>query len=184
VLPDSSAILFSDSSGLQLFALNERRIRTVMRSPQAGQQGIISPDGRWIAYVVQGTGPASQVFVARLSSPDSERTLVSRDGGTHPLWSPDGREIFFIGPDGVLMSAPVDLGAAIRIGVPTRVLQRPYYTTASLIRPPGPYDVSADGQRFLMLKQVTNPSQAPEPATVVVVKNWTEELRRLVPAQR
>jgi Tol biopolymer transport system component len=142
VLPDGSAILFSDPSGLQMFDLDQRRIRTVMRSPQAGEQGAISPDGNWIAYVVRGTGPAPQVFVTRLSSPDSERTLVSRDGGSHPLWSPDGREIFFIGPDGMLMSAPVDLGAAIRVGVPARVLQRPYYTSASLIRPPGAYDVS------------------------------------------
>jgi eukaryotic-like serine/threonine-protein kinase len=184
VLPDGSAILFSDPSGLQMFALDERRIRTVMRSPQAGEQGAISPDGRSIAYVVRGTGPTPQVFVSRFSSPDSERTLVSRDGGTHPLWSPDGREIFFIGPDSVLMSAPVAPGPTIRVGVPTRVLQRPYYTSASLFKPPGTYDVSPDGRRFLMLKQVTTPNQASEPATVIVVKNWMEELRRLMPVPR
>jgi eukaryotic-like serine/threonine-protein kinase len=184
VLPDGSAILFSDPSGLQLFALPERRIRTVMRSPQTGQQGAISPDGRWIAYVVQGTGPAPQVFVSRFLDPTSERTLVSRDGGTDPIWAPDGREIFFLGPDGILMSARVTAGPTIHVGVPNRVLQRPYYRSASLIKAPGAYDVSPDGRRFLMLKQITSPEQSSEPPTVIVVKNWMEELRRLVPGRR
>jgi hypothetical protein len=88
--------------------------------------------------------------------------------------------IFFIGVDGTLMSAPVRTGGRMSVSVPSRVLQRPYYNGLGLVERPDTYDVAADRQRFLMLKQLTNPNQPQEPATVVVVKNWAEEVRRLL----
>jgi serine/threonine-protein kinase len=180
-LSDGSGILFSDRNGIQLLPLNaERRPRTVIRSPQALGNGALSPNGQWLAYVVRDTDSPPQVFVSPFSSPDRERTIVSKDGGTQPRWSPNGREIFFVGLDGILMSAPVRGDAPLSVGVPSRVLQRPYYNGFGLVERPDTYDVARDGQRFLMLKQFTNPNQPPEPATVVVVKNWTEEVRRLL----
>jgi hypothetical protein len=78
------------------------------------------------------------------------------------------------------MSASVRSDTRMSVGVPSRVLQRPYYNGLGLVERPDTYDVAPDGQRFLMLKQLTNPSQPPEPAKVVVVKNWAEEMRRLL----
>lgn len=181
VLPDGSGILFSDRDGIQLLLLNaERRPRAVIRSPQALANGAVSPNGQWLAYVVRDTDSAPHVFVSPFSTPERERTVVSKDGGTQPRWSPDGREIFFVGLDGILMSAPVRANARMSAGVPSRVLQRPYYNGLGLVERPDTYDVARDGQRFLMLKQFTNANQPPEPATVVVVKNWTEQVRRLL----
>jgi hypothetical protein len=108
---------------------------------------------------------------------------VSKDGGTQPRWSPDGREIFFIGPDGILMSAALLPGDTLGIGIPRRVLQRPYYNGFGLVERPDTYDVAPDG-RFLMLKQESSSVARDLPATVVVVKNWLEELKRLVPLAR
>ena len=185
VLPDGSAILFSDRGGIQVLTLGgNRRTTHLMRSPQATGSGAVSPDRRWLAYVVQDAGSAPQVFVSPFSNPESERTLVSRDGGAQPRWSPDGRELFFIGFDGTLMHAAVRSGAALSVGVPTRVLPRPYYNGFSLVERPASYDVSPDGRRFLMLKQVTSADEPSRPATIVVVKQWMEELRRLLPPPR
>ena len=181
VLSDGSGILFSDRDGIQLLPLNtERRPRTVIRSAQTLGNGAVSPNGQWLAYVVRDTDSPPQVFVSPFSSPDRERTIVSKDGGTQPRWSPDGREIFFVGLDGILMSASVRSDTRMSVGVPSRVLQRPYYNALGLVERPDTYDVAPDGQRFLMLKQFTNPNQPPEPAKVVVVKNWAEEMRRLL----
>ena len=181
VLPDGTAILFFDLDGIQLLTLNaERHARPVIRSAEGVGNGAVSPDGQWLAYVVRDTGSRPEVFVSPFSNPDRERTIVSKDGGTQPRWSPDGHEIFFIGVDGILMSARVRTDARMSVGAPSRVLQRPYYNGLGLVERPDTYDVAPDGQRFLMLKQLTNPNQQPEPATVVVVKNWAEDVRRLL----
>jgi hypothetical protein len=82
------------------------------------------------------------------------------------------------------MHAAVRGGAALSVGVPTRLLQRPYYNGFSLAERPASYDVSPDGRRFLMLKQVVSADEPSRPATIVVVRQWMEELRRLVPPPR
>jgi serine/threonine-protein kinase len=181
VLRDGSAILFSEGAGMQMLTLRpERRLGPVMRSPQITSSGAVSPDGQWLAYVARNVGTPPQVFVSPFSHPDEGRSLVSKDGGTQPRWRSDGRELFFIGLDGILMSAPVRADATLRIGIPTRVLAQPYYNGFGLLERPGTYDVSPDGQRFLMLKQPADPNQRTESATVIVVKNWIEEVQRLL----
>lgn len=184
VLPDGSGILFSDNEGIHVLALGDKRaVRTLFGSGRAVRTGVVSPDGRWLAYVVRDRDAPPQVFVSPMGNPDRERTIVSKDGGTQPRWSPDGREIFFIGADGILMSAAVHAGVTVAVGSPRRVLPRPYYNGLGLIERPDTYDVASDGRRFLMLKQLTEPNQPLEPATVVVVRNWAEEVRRLLRPQ-
>ena len=182
-LPDGFGILFFDRDGIQLLALApERRVRPLIRSTRGVGHGAVSPDGRWLAYVDRDAG-TPQVFVSPFSMPDRERRIVSKDGGTQPRWSPDGREIFFIGVDGILMGAPVHGGGTLTIGMPKRVLHRPYYSGFGLIERPDTYDVAPDG-RFLMLKQQSRPEDGQQAATVVIVRNWLDELRRLVPVAR
>ena len=185
-LPDGSGILFSDAGGgVQLLALHgARAIRSLLPSTPASRTGAVSPDGRWLAYVVTGIGSPSQVFVSPFANPAAARTLVSKDGGVQPRWSPDGRELFFIGLDGVLMRVPVAAGAGISLGVASRVFERPYFNGLGLAERSSTYDVSPDGQRFLMLEQPAEPQEVARPATVVVVKNWIQEVRRIVPATR
>ena len=184
VLADGSGILFSEGTGPNLLTLGkDRRIEPLVPMAQGGGDGVISPDGRWLAYVgFHSRTP--QVFVSAFPNPGEGRTQISPAGGSQPKWAPDGRALFYTGLDGVLMSVSTQPGATLSPGTATPVLDRPYYGGFALLSRTGTYDVSPDGRRFLMLKQSGDGGQPNEPATVVVVKNWGEELKRLVPANR
>ena len=110
---------------------------------------------------------------------DGGQWLVSTAGGTRPLWAPNGQELFFVAPDGSLMAVRVDArGSSWRAGSPVRVVEGLYINRTS--RSSRNYDVSGDGKRFLMVKPPARQAAAPQ---IVVVQNWFEELRRLVPAK-
>jgi eukaryotic-like serine/threonine-protein kinase len=183
VLPDGSAVLFSEGARVLALSLDpERRVRAVLQSSQRSGTGVVSPNGRWLAYHGAASGSPPEVFVSPFATPEQGRTVVSTAGGSQPRWARDGRELFFTAPDGALMSARIGTGPTFTAGTPVRVLRQRYYNSLGLLERPGTYDVSPDGQRFLVLKQGAGPDQPPAPATVVVVKNWIEDLRRLVPA--
>ncbi len=130
-----------------------------------------SPDGRWVVYQSNQTG-RYEIYVRKFPADDSGPggKLISTDGGIEPRWPRRGKEIFYIGSDNMLMAVDVRSGATIEVGVP-----RPLFPT----RPVGVlrYDVTADGQRFL----VATPTDEAVSAPVTVVLNWHEELRRRVP---
>ena len=183
VLADGAGVLFMETADMMLLTLaQERRVLPVVQTPQGEQNGDISPDGRWLAYDSNEAGPA-QIFVRPFPNTTEGKTQVSTRGGSRPLWARNGRELFYLAPDGTLMSVSVAAGAAWSAGTPTRVVPRPYYVGPG-VSDPRPYDVSPDNQRFLMLKQAGSLDQTPAPATVVVVQNWVEELKRLVPRTR
>jgi Tol biopolymer transport system component len=105
-----------------------------------------SPDGRWIAYTSTETG-RHEVYLRRYAEHGSQR--ISPSGGRHPRWSGDGRELFYVADDGTIMAVAIDAGgSALRTASP-RALFRARLQNAHI---PGgrPYDVSADGQRFLI----------------------------------
>jgi serine/threonine-protein kinase len=137
----------------------------------------ISPDGNWIAYQSTESG-RSEVYVRSFPDPESAgRSQVSIDGGTRPLWARNGRELFFLDPVGRLMAVPVQLASgSFTAGNPTRVLNRAYVNADNART----YDVSSDGQRFLMVKE-TGAATAESVLNLVLVQNWFEELKRLVP---
>src|SRR5262249_1035303 len=96
---------------------------------------------------------------------------ISTDGGTEPRWSRSGREIVYRSGDKV-MAAEVESGPAFRVGKSATVFEGRYEPS---------YDVSSDGQRFLMIK----PSAQANPAGPVrVALGWLEELKRRVPTGR
>lgn len=125
-----------------------------------------------------------QIFVSAFSNPGESRTQVSPDGGLEPRWARNGRELFYQKPDGVLMGVTVSSGATFSTSTPTRILDPLYYSGRAVLSRGATYDVAPDGQRFLMLKQAGSGEGRDEPATVTVVKNWTEELKRLAPVPR
>jgi hypothetical protein len=112
---------------------------------------------------------------------DGGRWQVSTGGGTQPLWAPNSRELFFVDPEGRMVAVSIQPGAAFIAGNPTVVVDAPRVTN-----PPGivgrMYDVSRDGQRFLMTKPVDSAAQSEPPPQIMVVQNWFEELKRLTPA--
>ena len=104
---------------------------------------------------------------------------MSTTGGTQPLWAPSGDELFYVSPAGAIMRVGVGRGTSWAATAPTLLIKEGFFTI-----PDGSngrtYDVAPDGQRFLMLKQPST-EHATALASVIVVQNWTEELKRLVP---
>ena len=134
-----------------------------------------SPDGRWIAYVSDETG-RNEVFVR--SFPDSgAKWSVSSGAGTEPVWSPDGKKLYYRAP-AELMVVTVETRPSFSVSRPRAVLED------SFERFPGQpgfrsYDISPDGERFLVLES----GEQTEYDTIYVVLNWFEELERLVPTR-
>jgi serine/threonine-protein kinase len=149
----------------------------------AERNGEVSPDGRWLAYDSDESGRA-EVYVHPWPAGDGGRWQVSTSGGVQPLWARNGRELFCRAPDGALMTVPVDTApgrASFASGTPTRLITGDGYDHALGTANNGrTYDVSPDGRRFLLIK-VGSADGAP-PRNLVVVLNWTEELKRLAPA--
>ncbi|HMA18387.1 MAG TPA: hypothetical protein VKS03_08110, partial [Thermoanaerobaculia bacterium] len=128
----------------------------------------ISPNGRWIAFTADDSG-RQEISVAPVDG-SSNRVQVSNGGGDHPRWSRDGKELFYLAPDGKLMSVSVFSrkdSSAFDAG-PARAL----FDTELTGSVPPLYDVSPDG-RFLVVSRV--PGSAPPPITLLV--NWTAEER-------
>jgi len=115
---------------------------------------------------------------------DSVRVTVSTASGRQPAWSPNGRELFYIAADQALMSVSVDApagGAKFVAGAPMKLHDgRAYDDSDNSPNRGRSYEVSRDG-RFLRIKPVPSQAGTPREALVVVV-NWLEELKRLVPS--
>ncbi len=133
----------------------------------------VSPDGHWVAYVSNLAGQ-DRVYVQPF--PEGGRVIpISTGGGTEPVWSRDGRELFY--RDGTqLLVARVATQPTFTVERSTVLFEEPYATDPVFGGIPN-YDVSLDGQRFLMVES----TGAGESATVTLVQNWFEELKRLVP---
>ena len=101
---------------------------------------------------------------------------ISTDGGTEPVWNPNGRELFYRSGD-KLMAVDIATQRGFAAGTPQMLFEGRYETA---MVPIDNYDVSPDGQRFLMLKPSEQAQAAPTQINVVL--NWFEELKRRVPA--
>ena len=135
---------------------------------------VFSPDGNWVAYRSNESGQ-DEIYITTYPAPGGMRP-VSRDGGTQPAWVGNG-ELFYRSLDGnTMMVAPVSTEPTLDIGVPEVVFQGRY-----AFGPAGPranYDVTADGQRFLMISAGETDSDRMQ---INVVLNWFEELKERVP---
>ncbi len=158
-----------------LFALplsGDRRPLEIVRGTASTSvlgESRFSPDGRWVAYDSDEPGRA-EVFVT--SFPDHETTLqISNTGGVLPTWRRDGKELYYVTPEGMLMSVGITLGPRLSAAVPKPLfrLRAPNVVgTFSL------YDVAPDGQRFLVMVPVVHGSSVP----LNLVLNWTAGLKR------
>ena len=138
-----------------------------------------SPDGRWIAYCSNESG-RNEIYVQNYPGP-GPKIQLSVDGGSDPLWRRKGGELYYRNGD-KMMAVTVATRPAFTAGRPKLLWEAHYnYGLNSLCGAPGPtssnYDVSADGQRFLMIQE----GERDAPATEIrVVLNWSEELKRLM----
>jgi len=130
-------------------------------------QARISPDGRWIAYVTNDSGPY-QVVVQSFPDPNGGRWQITAQGGIEPKWKHDGRELYYLAPDGKLMVVPVNPGPAFQAGSPSVLFQTPLVVARGQSPRDRRYDVAPDG-RFL----IAVPTAAATATPVTVVVNWT-----------
>jgi serine/threonine-protein kinase len=144
------------------------------------RNGTVSPDGRWLAYESNRSGPF-EIYVRPFPNVSDSESQVSTTGGRQPLWAPrTGKELFYVGADGALLRVSVEAsGATWHAGTPMKLLEGRYFTRSDASGG-RTYDVSPDGQRFLMIKAPGTDAGAAPPA-LIVVQHWDEELKRLVP---
>jgi serine/threonine-protein kinase len=157
---------------------------TPLLSGPASEGGpAVSPDGRWLAYSSDESGDY-EIYVRPFPDVDAGRWQVSRGGGVHPQWSRDGTELFYLevrDPDVAMLAVPVEPGQSFRPGAPTELFAGPYFYGAT-VSSSDVYDVAADG-RFLMIKEPEAADGGQTQPDIVIVENWFEELKRLVPVE-
>jgi serine/threonine-protein kinase len=134
----------------------------------------LSPDGRWMAYDSDESGQGVDVFIQSFPDPKVKRVKVSPAHGSEPMWTQGGRELVYREGDKVIaVSVDPATGA---IGPPQILFSGPYPDNPGWTRPRS-YDVTPDGQRFLLTKL---PGERAQPR-IMVVLNWFDELRARVP---
>jgi serine/threonine-protein kinase len=134
------------------------------------QHPAFSPDGRWTAFDSNESGER-QVYVQPL--PEGPKRQVSIGGGQMPVWNRNGSELFYAARDGMLMSVSLRTGpGGLETGEPQPLFLLQLGTQGELPWVTRPYDVSPDGQRFLIVRRAPDT----EPDSAVVVTNWTNAL--------
>jgi Tol biopolymer transport system component len=161
--PEGADILFSmigGSSGWDVWRaeLGSGEVAPLLTAPFAQAEAKISPDGEWVAFETDHSG-RPEIYIRGIGRHSAE-AQVSPHGGRWPVWSPTGRELFYIGRTH-LMSVAVNLGET-----PSAEPARELFAIGELA---DSFDVSRDGSRFLMIR----PGPEPAPTRINVAIDWT-----------
>src|SRR5262249_11970123 len=152
----------------------DRKPRPFSQTSSNDGAAMFSPDGHWLAYESNEPG-RHEIYVRPFPRPGG-KGQVSTEGGTEPGWARNGRELFYRNGD-KMMAVAIETKPAFAAAKP-RLLFEGHYETG-LYPFLANYDVSPDGQRFLMIKASEQESAARH---INVVQNWFEELKERVPA--
>src|SRR5262249_48313074 len=151
------------------------RVEPLIQTPFIERNAEISPDGRFLAYESNESG-RNEIYVRPFPEVERGRWQVSTGGGTQAAWARNGRELFYLDGSNRLTAVPVQTtSATFSAGNPIRLFDRAYTTPVGFRT----YDVSPDGQRFLMIKDDQNATAA----SMVVVEHWSEELKARMPTK-
>ena len=170
---DGTLLVYTDSgasTGDDIWVLPRGEApRPVVATSANERAPALAPNGKWIAYQSDASGRA-EIYVQPFSGPGA-RQLISTNGGREPVWSRDGRELFYRESSAV-MAVAVERGDSFRAGAPKLLFDGPYLND---LTGHASYDVSPDGRRFLMIR-----NQEGGLAELRVVVNFPEELKGLV----
>ncbi len=164
---------------LYVSASTRRRAGTVLRTPFTERGGRFSPDGRWVAYQSNASGrpeiyvrPWTPPAAAGAAAPaPSAQWQVSTAGGIHPSWRADGQALYYLGPDGALMAAPVTTrGTALEPGTPVALFPTRIVGGGGDGGQGRPYDVTRDG-RFLINTDLDDAAATP----ITLIQHWRPE---------
>jgi serine/threonine-protein kinase len=169
--PDGHDLLVRETTMIaqrrvSLVGMGDHGARAFLRESQASTRNVaFSSDGRWVAIESDLSG-RFEVYVRPYPNLEGGQWQISTEGGRQPLWSPSGQELFFMGLDGALMRADINIGTTVHAGTPQRVLPPGYFVGTQSVRFEGrQYDISQDGRRLLMVKL---DAAAPTPTMIVV----------------
>jgi Tol biopolymer transport system component len=167
--PDGT-ILTEKLGSSVLEAVTAAGVLTLTQGRAEEKQGRFSHDGRWLAYVSEKSG-SPEVYIRPASGGGPEKR-ISTSGGFQPRWRQDDRELYYLAAGGDLMAVDVTIaGPAVRPGTPAILFHAPLVPSVQYVSGRNQYDVSSDGQRFIM-----NVPTGSAPITVVL--NWQRALRR------
>ncbi len=157
-------------------ASTRRRAGTVLRTPFDERGGRFSPDGRWVAYQSNASG-RTEIYVRPWTPPaaagaaapaPSAQWQVSTAGGIYPSWRADGQALYYLGPDGALMAAPVTTrGTALEPGTPVALFPTRIVGGGADSGQGRQYDVTRDG-RFLINTVLDDAAATP----ITLIMNW------------
>jgi serine/threonine-protein kinase len=186
--PDGGTLLyavyqFGSEQNIGALPLHDREHARLIFPPEFDVEwAILSPDGKWIAYDSSESGKP-EVYVAPYPA-IAPRERISTNGGLHPLWAPDGRELYYrtgVSPEELeqralaqktlVMAVPIETKPTFKAGQPRKLFEGPYFESGHDIA------VTPDGKGFILIRE-TETQTGPREMQVVV--NWTEELRRRV----
>jgi serine/threonine-protein kinase len=176
--PDGGELVFFQLTPTRLFdilrlALPGKHVSSLVETAFSELNGVISPDGRWLAFQSDGSG-RNEIYVRPFTGTSGGQWPVSTAGGKMPAWS--GNRLMFFQADGRLMGVEFDgRNSRWHAETPAKLLD-PVYFSGSAATIARTYDVSPDGQRLLMIKPSRADSQ-PGSSGLIVVQHWDEELK-------
>jgi serine/threonine-protein kinase len=185
VLPDGARVLLTERSsktGADVMMLpldGTHHVLPLVQTSFDERNGIVSPDGRWLAYEANDTG-VFEVYVRPYPDVGRGRWQVSTNGGTQPLWAHNGQELFYLARDGALMRVGLMGGSSWTVSKPTKVLEGRYVVATAGVSLQRNYDIAADDRQFLMIKDGGAGGSDTRPQ-IVIIQHFDEELKRLVP---
>jgi predicted Ser/Thr protein kinase len=180
--PDGRLLFSADVPGrvrdVHALSLETRKVEPLVESAAGELNASVSQDGRWLAYDSNESGQFEIYIRPYKGARDAERWQISSGGGRQPVFSHDGRELYYRDFTGAMMAVPINAAPTFSAGAVTRLFDGTSYVGRGSVGGGVTYDVAKDG-RFVMIK---SPADAENRLSLVVVQNWFEELNRLVPA--
>jgi eukaryotic-like serine/threonine-protein kinase len=168
---DSKYILFRRANELWYCSWPERVPKPLLLEKWTARNAQFSPDGRWVAYASNETGNM-EIYVSSFPNADG-KWQVSTTGGQEPRWRGDGKELFYLSAEGKMMAVAIKAGASFEAGSPVALFQTHRRAPVSA-QDFFSYDVTADGQKFLVLTKVNESNAAP----LSILLNWSSELEK------
>ena len=185
--PDGQTFSFTEEKNntaeVWTYSLRDKKATVLAATPGASlNRSVFSPDGRWVAYQLSAQ-PNSRIYVRPFPRTETE-FVAPVDGDTHhPLWSPDGKELFYVGGPGISGSMSVTTQPSVSFGTPARA-PRSGFTTGvpASVRT---YDILPDGKHFLGVVPAgqTQAGSAAGPQQIQVVLNWFEDVKQRAPGR-